>query len=418
MSIGYACISIGVPGTGLRTCTKKFATPELLSEIIGSNLRSLERQIDYNVEQGIRLFRISSDIIPFAGTAVNTVNWANDFQESLKRISGKIMAGRIRVSMHPGQYTVINTKDEGVLTRAVDDLTWHAKFLDVLGTPLSSKIVLHIGGVYDDKVEAMRRFVKRFRALDDKIRRRLVIENDERLYTVDDVLQISSEIGVPVVYDNLHHDTKCPHDFRSHADILSACAKTWRLEDGRPKIHYSQQALGKKSGAHADSVSSEAFLAYYREIHGDAFDIMIEGKDKNLSAVKCILLTSGRVPANRLEDQWRRYKYYVMERAPDIYTDIRHSVFSKNPIQAKAFYERLEEAQGREILQGPAENAALHVWGYFKNDATEQEKKRFFSLLLSYRNGQADIDACKRHLFRMAEKYAQSYLLDALYFYI
>ena len=202
MSIGYACISIGVPGTGLRTCTKKFATPELLSEIIGSNLRSLERQIDYNVEQGIRLFRISSDIIPFAGTAVNTVDWANDFQESLKRISGKIMAGRIRVSMHPGQYTVINTKDEGVLTRAVDDLTWHAKFLDVLGTPLSSKIVLHIGGVYDDKVEAMRRFVKRFRALDDKIRRRLLIENDERLYTVDDVLQISSEIGVPVVYRN------------------------------------------------------------------------------------------------------------------------------------------------------------------------------------------------------------------------
>lgn len=80
MGIGYACITIGVPGTALRTCTKKFATTQLLSEIIEHNLQALEKQIEYNIDQGISLFRISSDIIPFAGTPVNTIDWATEFR--------------------------------------------------------------------------------------------------------------------------------------------------------------------------------------------------------------------------------------------------------------------------------------------------------------------------------------------------
>lgn len=320
--------------------------------------------------------------------------------------------------MHPGQYTLINTPDEDVLSRSISDLAWHAQFLDALDMPLSSKIVLHVGGIYGDKAEAMRRFVLRYRSLNNEIRRRLVIENDERLYTIDDVLQIYNQTGVPIVFDNLHHDTLCPNASRNHADILSDCVKTWQAQDGRPKIHYSQQAPGKKPGAHADFVSSEAFLVYYRDIHGEAFDIMIEGKDKNLSTVKCSFLTAHRVRIAGLEDQWRRYKYYVMERAPDIYDELRHFIFSKSPVDARLFYHKIEEAQRRQIIPGQAENAALHVWGYFKRQATEQEKRRFFSLLDSFRSGEIEITACKRHLFRMAEKYAQNYLLESLYFYI
>ncbi|MFA6668942.1 MAG: hypothetical protein WCS14_05540, partial [Candidatus Methanomethylophilaceae archaeon] len=148
MRIGYACLTVGVPGTRFRTCTARNATPDVLSELIGSNLRSLDNILDYNIKNGIELFRISSDIIPFGSHPVNTLRWWDDFGEELRSIGNKAIYNGIRLSMHPGQYTVLNSPDEDVVKRAGEDLMYHSRFLDAVGAGPECKIILHIGGVY------------------------------------------------------------------------------------------------------------------------------------------------------------------------------------------------------------------------------------------------------------------------------
>ena len=205
MNIGYACLTVGVPGIKQRTCRIKNATPDVLLSLIQSNIEALDKILNYNIKNGIKLFRISSDIIPFGSHPVNTVKWWEIFNDKLNEIGRKAITNSIRLSMHPGQYTVLNSPDEAVVERAVEDLRYHARFLDSMGLGKEHKIVLHIGGIYGDKTDAIRRFVQRYHFLDENIRQRLVIENDDRQYSISDVLSIGESEGIPVVFDSLHH---------------------------------------------------------------------------------------------------------------------------------------------------------------------------------------------------------------------
>lgn len=89
------------------------------------------------------------------------------------------MDNDIRVSMHPGQYTVLNSPNDDVVKRAIEDLNYHVKVLDNFGVGENHKIILHIGGVYNDKEQAINRFADNYKRLNDQVRERLVIENDE-----------------------------------------------------------------------------------------------------------------------------------------------------------------------------------------------------------------------------------------------
>ena len=145
MNIGYACLTVGVRETNFRSCTIKNANVENLLEIIEYNLKSLENIIDYNIKNGIKLFRISSDIIPFGSSEVNKIPWWEVFSTQLSSIGEKIRCSNMRVSMHPGQYTVLNSPNKDVVIRAIDDLNYHNKVLHSLGVKREGKIILHIG---------------------------------------------------------------------------------------------------------------------------------------------------------------------------------------------------------------------------------------------------------------------------------
>ena len=204
MSIGYACLALGVKDSSMKTCMKKNASESRLKELIENNLDSLENLIDYNIKSGIKLFRISSDLIPFGSSPVNGLQWWKIYAERFSLIGNKIRENNIRVSMHPGQYTVLNSQDEEVVERAVEDLIYHCRVLEGLGTGNESKIILHIGGVYNDKKKSANRFSENCRRLPDNVRQRLVIENDDRSYNISDVLEIGKRLGIPVVFDNLN----------------------------------------------------------------------------------------------------------------------------------------------------------------------------------------------------------------------
>ena len=190
MKIGYACLTVGVPRANLKSCIMKNANEENLLNIIEHNLNSLNNIIDYNIENNIKLFRISSDLIPFGSSPVNTIKWWEVFSPQLSLIGKKIRDSGMRVSMHPGQYTVLNSLNEDVVKKSIEDLNYHNRVLDSLKTTRESKIILHIGGVYGDKEGAMNRFIENFDLLSKGIKERLVIENDDKSYNIGEVLEI------------------------------------------------------------------------------------------------------------------------------------------------------------------------------------------------------------------------------------
>jgi UV DNA damage endonuclease len=418
MRIGYACINTVLKDSASRTCRKRNATQALLTELIGKNLDALERIIDYNIAQRIRLFRISSDLIPFGSDDVNVIDWVTVFRDRFTQIGAKIRQSGMRVSMHPGQYTVLNSPEASIVRSAVEDLKYHAKVLDALGTDSSHKIVLHIGGVYGNRPLAMERFVHNWRVLPASIQHRLVIENDDRLFHIHDVLSIGLAAGIPVVYDNLHNRANPSAPEITDREWIERCTETWRPVDGHPKIHYSQQDPGKRIGAHSERIAIDEFLDFVDHLGPDAPDIMLEVKDKNISAVKCMLCTSPDTRTRDLESEWSLYKYKILEQSPTAYLAIRELLKDKKGCPARAFYRLTEGALRTETSPENVLTAAQHVWGYFKKKATEKERRQFFDALDGYWTGKKKADTFRRILYQLAVKYEETYLLKSYYFFL
>ena len=416
MSIGYACLTIGVPDANLKSCTAKSLTEEKLLEIISYNLKSLKNIIEYNIKNNIKLFRISSDLIPFGSSHLNQLSWWNIFSQEFGEIGRKIMDNDIRVSMHPGQYTVLNSPNDDVVKRAIEDLNYHVKVLDNFGIGENHKIILHIGGVYNDKEQAIKRFADNYKRLNDQVKERLVIENDDKSYNINDVLKIGNGLNIPVVFDNLHNEINCYDREKSDSYWISECNKTWKEKDGRQKIHYSQQDPLKKAGSHSNTIKISKFIEFYESVKGQNIDIMLEVKDKNLSAVKCINSIAENAKIKKLEEEWGRYKYKVLENSPSNYLEIRKLLKDKTQYPAVKFYNYIEDAMEEEITIGNSINTALHVWGYFKNLADDKEKMNFLKSIEDYKNGKVSIKLIKNKLFKMAVKYNESYLLNSYYF--
>jgi len=416
MSIGYACLTLGVPNTNLKKCFIKNADEARLIKLISDNLDAVERMVDYNIHNGIRLFRISSDIIPFASSPVNNIPWTQIFGERLTAIGRKVRESGIRVSMHPGQYTVLNSPNTKTVENAIWELEYHTLFLDSLGVNVTNKVILHVGGAYGDKNAAMQRFSERYQTLSDHVKARLVIENDDKIYNIQDVLEIGLKNQIPVVFDNLHHQTNPCADFSSDTEWIAECAKTWSPADGRQKIHYSQPDYAKKPGAHSLSIGIDEFLHFYGDLGDTKPDIMLEVKDKNVSAVKCMLCTTKKMNIGALDREWGRYKYLVLERSQQIYQQIRQLLKNKAAYPAAEFFRFTETALAQPVEAGSAINAAMHVWGYFKDVATERQKDDFLKCLGSYEAGKVPIASLKHKLYSLSEIYGQEYLLESYYF--
>ena len=417
MSIGYACLTMGVLNTQFKTCRKENATDENLYKLIENNLNSLENIIDYNIKNNIKLFRISSDLIPFGSSEINKLPWHIIFKERFKKIGEKIKKSNIRVSMHPGQYTVLNSPKPEVVEKAIKDLEYHTIVLDLLDTNTKSKIILHIGGIYNEKNKSIKRFIENYRLLNNQIKERIVIENDEKFYNICDVLSISEKLDIPVVVDNLHNKINPCNNKNDVYYWIKEANKTWKNEDGTQKVHYSQQNPSLKTGAHSETIYIKDFMEYYNYLPYKDIDIMLEVKDKNLSAIKCINSISIENKIFALEKEWAKYKYKVLETSPASYKKIRELLKDKSGYPVLEFYTLIEDALKNKIIKGNAVNAALHIWGYFKDIASQKEKENFLKKLRQFENNNVSLKNIKTFLFNISIKYKVKYLLENYYFY-
>jgi len=288
MKIGYPCINETLPCSSSTTFRLASYSEERLIQSVTNNLDCLQQILEFNVAHDLLFFRMSSDLVPFASHAVNTYNWQDHFKDTLKQIGNYIKAHQIRISMHPDQFVVINSPTDSIVKNSFLELEYQCTIMDLMGLDQSAKLQIHAGGVYGNKPAAISRFIAAYSLLPDNIKARLVIENDDRLYSLADCLIIHEETGIPILFDNFHHE--CLNNGEPMTEALRLASQTWQPEDGILMMDYSSQAPGERKGKHTATIQLELFREFLTQLQGLDVDMMLEIKDKEASALPAAAL--------------------------------------------------------------------------------------------------------------------------------
>ena len=297
MKIGYPCINNSISRNSPSTFRLASYSEHKLAQTIEGNLIHLNQILKYNVKNNLLFFRISSDLIPFASHPICEFNWCKHFQTEFVQIGDFIKKHNIRISMHPDQFVILNSPNSKIVENSINELKYHCRVLDEMDLDATAKVQIHIGGVYGNKVEAINRFTRIFndssRLIDNAIKKRLVIENDDRLYSLKDCLSINQETSIPIVFDSFHHELL--NNEEPIRIALEKAMSTWKMSrDGFPIVDYSSQnsVKGKENkrrkGKHAERIDLILFKKFLEETQNLDFDIMLELKDKEKSALKAL----------------------------------------------------------------------------------------------------------------------------------
>ncbi|UIL50844.1 MULTISPECIES: UV damage endonuclease UvsE [Pantoea] len=307
MKLGFACKYLNSDGKQFfpfrATTRKRFLSlpheqrNQLIYEISVTNLNQLYLTLEQlaTLPEPLRMMRIGSDLLP-----LYTVPEATPLFEAFlpelyplfARCGELARAHQIRLSFHPGQYTVLASDNPDVVTRALQDVEYHALCACLMGYGKSFqdfKINIHMNGKggFDG-------FKRSFGQLSPEARLMLTVENDEISCSLDDVLQAAALC--PVVLDIHHHWVKENAFIQPDDARIAPVIASWR--GVRPVLHYSisqegiipqqgwpdQQQLGvskSKLRAHSDYYFNATLNDW--ALSFQAFDIMCEVKMKNLA---------------------------------------------------------------------------------------------------------------------------------------
>lgn len=270
-----------------RSCTMKTIKEKGLKIAVDRarlNLDDLIKMIEWNEENGIKVFRLTSNI--FAHMSNPKIGpYSMDFAvEKLKDIGRLARKYNMRLTFHPGQYVVLGTPHENVLKNSLLDLSVHSKILDIMECDQNSVMVIHGGGYYGNKPATIERWILNYNNSDISIRKRLVLENCEKCFNIEDCLYISSKCGVPVVFDTHHYECyKKLHPeeiFKPAREYIPDILLTWSKKNIKPKFHVSEQGKGR-IGHHSDYIETiPDYLLEIPEKYNTHIDIMIEAKKK------------------------------------------------------------------------------------------------------------------------------------------
>ena len=289
MNLGYACICLSLSKkiTTNRTMVKRTFIAkgvDYVSELVLQNVADLETIIDWNEQNGIKFYRMSSDMFPWATEYEFTElkDW-KAIHTILQRCGDKATKYEQRLKFHPGPFNVLVSPKESVVLNTIKDLEVHGKIMDAMNlskTPYN-KINIHCNGVYGNKIEAMDRFIDNFQRLSESVKNRLTVENDDKasMYSVKDLIYINEKTGIPIVFD-YHHHKFCTGDL-SEQEALELAITTW--PNGiTPAVHYSESRDDKRPQAHSD------YIERVPETYDNKIDIMVEAKQKDLAILKFI----------------------------------------------------------------------------------------------------------------------------------
>jgi len=286
MKLGYPTINWTIGCKGDKTFRLSSYSHEKLMETVDHNLKCLLEVLKFNVHNDLLFFRITSKLISFASHPVMDFDWKTHYKDDFKEIGEFIRDNKIRISMHPGQFVVINSKDDDIFRRSLKELEYHLTIFKLLGLDQRAKMQIHAGGIYGNKEKSMERFIHRYNRMNKKIKMHLVLENDHKNYDVSDCLKISAETGIPILFDSFHHEVYS--NGQSLKQCLEEVGGTWKDRDGIPMVDYSSQQPQKPVGKHAQSIDMNHFKNFIQESNPFDFDLILEIKDKETSALNAV----------------------------------------------------------------------------------------------------------------------------------
>jgi UV DNA damage endonuclease len=291
--LGYCCINLSLADkkiTANRGMIKKTFQQkgiQYCGELALQNLQDLRKILDWNLANGIFVYRMSSDIFPWMSEyEITELPNFHQILPELQAIGAFALQHGMRLSMHPGQFDVLPSPNPAVVTKTVKDLNQHAQIMDLMGLPSTREfpVNIHIGGTYGDKQDAAARFVMNFGRLNPTAQARLVVENDDKAsqYSVADLYAlIYMNIGVAITFD-FHHHRFNTGDL-SEEDALLLAASTW--EGRKPLTHYSSS---KQTFEDASVIARSHADYIYERIndYGLSLDIEVEAKAKDLAVLQ------------------------------------------------------------------------------------------------------------------------------------
>ncbi|WP_026325895.1 UV DNA damage repair endonuclease UvsE [Sphingomonas sp. Mn802worker] len=322
MRLGFPVKVMGKPGFKSNDTRRWQKNPHLKC-----SLEEVSKILDYLAKEKLDMYRLSSDLAPYA-THPDMPQFHNMVAESdadLAAFGKKARELDIRLSFHPSQYVLLNSPDAALTEKSIWDLSSQAEMLDRMGLDDEAVMITHVGGVYDDHDASRARWIEGWEKCPEHVQRRLVLENDDIRFSAADALWIHERTGVRLVFDYQHFWCLNPErlDMR---DTFEKFLATWP-EGVRPKMHFSsprtemrevkqkitakQRASGKttKKGeltkapvkanarvktvlrppiwtGHADFTNPFEFATFMRMAEGLVFDVMMEGKSKDVSLLK------------------------------------------------------------------------------------------------------------------------------------
>lgn len=295
LNLGYACINITLSETKPkknkittnRTCIKKtFLSKGLdyISELMLLNVIDLEKIVQWNYDNNIFLFRISSEIFPWVTEyQFHELKDYEKIKTQLKVVGDLAKKFNQRLTMHPSHFVVLASPKPEVVKKSLRELEAHSELFDMMGyaPSLYNKINIHVAATYGDKPTAIQRFKDNYNLLSDNCKMRMALENDDTPndYSIDDLLPIAKELKCAVTYD-LHHYKFCQGEL-SAKQALEESMKTWG--NIKPVVHWSESPEDptKRRSAHSDYVTHLDLFGYEYDV-----DIMIESKMKELALLK------------------------------------------------------------------------------------------------------------------------------------
>jgi UV DNA damage endonuclease len=326
LRLGFPVKVMGKPGLKTQDTRRWQKNPHLKC-----SLELLDPVLDYLKAEKLDMYRLSSDIAPYAThpDMPQFHTMVADSDAELRAFGVKARAYDIRLSFHPSQYVLLNAPDPDLTARSINDLSSQAEMLDRMELDDEAVVITHVGGVYGDPEGSRARWIDGWNKCPEHVKRRLVLENDDVRFSAADALWLHERTGVRLVFDYQHFWCLNPErlDMR---DTLERFLATW--PDGvRPKIHFSSprtelreikqkispgaRAAAKAGTAktkkgellkapvkatartktvlrppiwtgHADFTNPFEFATFMRMADGLFFDVMMEGKSKDLSLLR------------------------------------------------------------------------------------------------------------------------------------
>lgn len=254
-----------------------------LSDLCLSNAESLFASFRFCDEHSIGCFRVISSILPLkthpqVGYRLEELPDAATIVERFEQCGNFARAKSIRTVFHPDQFVVLNSPRADVVARAIQDLEYHAEVAEWIGVDV---INIHGGGAYQNNAAALATFATNLDRLSDRVRTRLTIENDDKVFTPSDLLPICRSTGLPLVYDVHHH--RCLPDGLSIEEATAAAIQTWNRE---PLFHISSPLAGwdcPQPERHHDFIDIEDFPLAWVDL---PITVEVEAKAKEIALLR------------------------------------------------------------------------------------------------------------------------------------